>query len=501
MRDTDTIETGRSGGITRRDVLRSGAAVALVLGLRVDGSVAAAEGQGGRFSAFLEILPDGAIRITTPTTELGQGIHTNLPRIVAEELDARWADVVVVMPHADAAFVSPITGRHRTASSESVKIYYEQLRGIGAAAREMLCAAAAQGWGVPADECTTGDSRVRHAASGREARYASLAAAAAALPVPAQPRKKRPDQFTLIGRTIERKDVADKVSGRAVFGIDVVQPGMLHAALRMPAQAGADVRSFDPASVLRLPGVVAVTKVDGGVAVIADTFWRARKAAEALEVEFTPGPAAGLDTEAMRARLRAGLDDDASAAPFPDIDTQSEPPKMRRLDRAATEQALATAGKTLTLEYEVPYLTHLTLEPMVSTALVTADSCHLWAPSQQPDRGREAAAQITGLPLEKVRLDITFAGGGFGRKWELDFLRQSVQAAAAVPGRPVKLTWTREQDVQHDFSGPPTSRATASHWVTGPSPRCTAGWSGSRSGASRAGPRCRAWRIRPRRRC
>jgi CO/xanthine dehydrogenase Mo-binding subunit len=429
--------------------------VALLLGLRIDGSVVAAESLGpGRFSAFLQITPDGTIRITTPSTEIGQGVHSNLPRIVAEELDADWARVEVVMPHADAAFVSPITGRHRTAASESVKIYYEQLRGVGAAAREMICAAAAQRWGVPPEECQTDASVVRHRASGRKASYGSLAAAAAAMPVPAAPRKKRPEEFKLIGKSIARKDLPDKVSGKTVFGIDVALPGMLHAALRMSPQVGGGVKRFEAGSVLKLPGVVAAVQVDGGVAVIADSFWRARKAAEALEVEFTPGPANGLDTETMRSRLRAALDDDAAAVSFPDIDTQAEPPKVRPLDRGTTERALASAARMLTLEYEVPYLSHLTLEPMVSTALVTADSCHVWIPSQQPDRGREAAAKITGLPLEKVRVDITFAGGGFGRKWELDFLRQSVQAAAAVPGRPVKLTWTREQDVQHDFYRP-----------------------------------------------
>jgi CO/xanthine dehydrogenase Mo-binding subunit len=455
MRNPDTTDSNPPELVSRRKVLQGTVAAALFLGLRVDGSVVAAGAAGtGRFSAFLEITPGGAIRITTPSTELGQGVHSNLPRIVAEELDADWADVEVVMPHADAAFVSPITGRHRTASSESVKIYYEQLRSVGAAAREMLCAAAAAQWSVPQAECVTGASRVRHPASGREASYSSLAVAASSMPVPAQPRKKRPEEFRLIGRPIARKDLPDKVSGKTVFGIDVVLPGMLHAALRMPSQVGAEVKRFDPDSVLQMPGVVAAVKVDGGVAVIADSFWQARKAADALDVEFVPGPAAGLDTETMRERLRAALDDDAAAVPFPDIDTQAEPPKMTPLDRGATAQALASAGRTLTLEYEVPYLTHLTLEPMVSTALVTADSCHLWIPSQQPDRGREAAAKITGLPLDKVRMDITFAGGGFGRKWELDFLRQSVQAAAAVPGRPVKLTWTREQDVQHDFYRP-----------------------------------------------
>ncbi len=443
------------GRVSRRGFLQASAATALVLGLRVDGNVVAAtESDTGRFSAFLEITPEGAIRITTPSTELGQGIHSNLPRIVAEELEANWADVEVVMPYADAAFVSPITGRHRTASSESVKIYYEQLRGIGATARDMLCAAAAQQWQVAPAECRAGASVVRHPSTGREATYASLATAASRLPVPANPRKKRPDEFKLIGKAIERKDLLDKVRGKTVFGIDVVLPGMLHAALRMPQQAGGDIASFDAGSVLKLLGVVAAVRVEGAVAVIADSFWRARKAAESLKVEFKPGPSDGLDADTIRDRLRSRLDDDAVAVPFPDIDTQSEVSKARPLDRAATERALSSAQQILTLEYEVPYLAHLTMEPMVSTALVTADACQIWIPSQQPDRGREAAAQITGLPLEKVRMNITFAGGGFGRKWELDFLRQSVQAAAAVPGRPVKLTWTREQDVQHDFYRP-----------------------------------------------
>ncbi|MCC5868267.1 MAG: xanthine dehydrogenase family protein molybdopterin-binding subunit [Gammaproteobacteria bacterium] len=444
------------GQVSRRGFLQGTAAAgALVLGLRLDGVVSAGEHAGeGRFSAFLEITEDGAIRITTPTSELGQGIHTNLPRILADELDADWADVEVVMPHADAAFVSPITGRHRTANSESVAIYFEQLRTVGAAAREMLIAAAALQWDVPAEECRTGLSHVRHEPSGREAGYASLAAAASAMPVPEEPRKKRPEEFTLIGKPIQRKDLRDTVSGRTVFGIDVRQPGMLYAALRTPAQAAAGVKRFNADSVMGMPGVVAVTEVDGGVAVIAEGFWQARQAAEALDVEFTQGPAAGLDTESMREVLQQALDDDEAAVPFPDVDTQNPGSPPRPLDRAASEQALAQAQQTLTLDYEVPYLAHLTMEPMVCTAQVTDEACRLWVPSQQPDRGREAAAAITGLPLEAVTLNITHAGGGFGRKWELDFLRQSVQAAAAVKGRPVQLLWTREQDVQHDFYRP-----------------------------------------------
>lgn len=452
---------------TRRTFLKAGAAGVFMLALRAEGGIATAyagaesdrtdssDAAGdARFSAFLEISTDGEIRITTPTSELGQGVFSNLPRILADELDADWADVVPVMPYADAAFVSPITGRHRTANSESVAIYYEQLRGIGAAAREMLVFAAATHWGVPAAECHTTNSRVRHAGTGREATYASLALAAAELPVPEEPRRKRPEQFTLIGRTIERKDVAGKVTGQTVFGIDVRLPNMLFAALRMPPTAGGEISGFDAESIRNMPGVVAVTAVDGGVAVIADNFWRARRAAEALSVEFSPASASGLDSATMRESLHAALDDDAAAVPFPEIDTQNVGSPPRPLDRSEMEQAMAAARQVLTLDYEVPYLAHLTMEPMVCTAQVTDETCELWVPSQQPDRGREAAASITGLPLHAVRLNITQAGGGFGRKWEVDFLRQSVQAAAAVKGRPVQLLWTREQDVQHDFYRP-----------------------------------------------
>ncbi len=447
-----------SPGVSRREFIAGSAAAGLLLCLGLNGRISHASGaelvEEFRYNAFLEIGRDGVIQITTPTTEMGQGIHNSLPQIIAEELGADWNDVQVVMPHADPGFVANSTGQQRTAGSEAVRVYYEQLRSVGASAREMLCSAAAARWGVPAAECVAAGSRVVHTGSGRELKFGELAAAAAALSVPEQPKKKSPAQFTLIGKHLPRKDISDKVSGKTVFGIDVALPEMLYAALRMPPQALGKVARFDPASVMSRPGVHAVVEVDGGVAVIADRFWRAKKSAEALDVEFTVDDVAGVSTPAMRETLRVLLDDDVAAVPFPNVDTQVKPAAYRPLDRAITDQAIDSATQVLEMVYEVPYLAHLTMEPMVCTALVTADSCHVWAPTQLPDGGRELAAELTGLPLSKVRLDVTFTGGGFGRKWEVDTLRQSVQAAKAVPGHPVKLIWTREQDVQHDFYRP-----------------------------------------------
>jgi CO/xanthine dehydrogenase Mo-binding subunit len=443
--------------MTRRGFLGAGAAAGLFLGLGFNGRITrvhAAE-EAARFSAFLAITPDGAIRVTVPTTELGQGVYSTLPKILAEELDASWDDVEALNPHADAGLVADATGRQRTAASESVKVYFPQLREVGASARAMLVAAAAARWGVPETECSTSGSTVSHAASGRRAGYGELALEAAALPVPENPPYKDPSRYTLIGQRVPRKDVWSKVNGEAVFGIDVVQPNMLHAALRMPPQLGGSVARFDPASVEGHRGVQAVLAVDGGVAVVADSFWRAKKAAEALDVEFDPGDIEGLSTPQMRKALLQALDEGVQPRPFPEVDTQAGGMGgMRPLDRRITEQALAEADRVLELDYEVPYLAHLTMEPMVCTALVTDDACHVWAPTQHADGGHQLIAELTGLPLEQVRLDITFAGGGFGRKFELDFMRQTVQIARQMKGRPIKLTWTREQDVQHDFYRP-----------------------------------------------
>lgn len=450
-------EHALQGGISRRQFIKAGSSAGLLLGLGLRGRIvqaAAVPGEGLNPSVFLHIRPDGTIRITSPTSELGQGAHNALPRILADELGASWSDVEVGAAYADSGFVAEMTGRQRTAASEAVKVYFDQLRLIGATARQMLCEAAAKEWGVPASECKAVNSRIHHEATGRTAAFGDLTVAAADLDVPETPRLKDPSEFTLIGKQIPRKDIHAKVNGEAVFGMDVMQPDMLHAAVAMPARFGARITGFNADAVKGMRGVHSVHAIDDAVVVVADSFWRARKAAEALELELDRSAAEALDSAAMESALREALADDEAAVQFPDIDTQAKQPGMLPLEKSVMEEAMSEAAQVLDLNYDVPYLAHLAMEPMVCTALVEEDFCHVWAPSQHPDGGHALVAELTGLPLEKVRFDITYVGGGFGRKFELDTVRQAVQTAMQVRGRPVKLTWTREQDVQHDFYRP-----------------------------------------------
>lgn len=440
---------GRDRGappLTRRDFLMVAgtAAGGLMVGLpaAVDaGSPAAA---GGRFGIYVEVTPDNRVRLAVPQSEMGQGVHDSLAKILAEELEADWRTVEILLPWADDAFVNPISKRQRTANSESVTIYYDLLRRAGAGAREMLVAAAAQRWNVAAAECAAAGSRVTHAGSRRTATYGELAALAATLPPPAEPRLKSPSDFRLIGRTIPRRDTPPKTDGSLQFGIDVRRPAMVYAALRRAPEVDAKLVRFDRDAALKLPGVIDAFAVTDGVAVVADSTWRAFKAAESLDAQFDASASREVAQEPMRRRMHAALDDDAAA--LPGRPAFGGPP----YDKAATLAAIDGAAKKLEFVYEVPFLAHAALEPLTCTAIVNPDSCEIWVPTQQPDRSLDAAVEITKLPKDKIRLNTTFIGGGFGRKWELDFLRQCVEIATKVPGRPVKLTWTREQDFRHD---------------------------------------------------
>jgi len=396
------------------------------------------------FSAYLEITPQNRVVVTCPQSEMGQGVHDGLPKILAEELDADWALVDVRLPYADDAFINPTTKRHRTANSESTVVYFDLLRKAGATAREMLVGAASAAWAVPAAECRTGASRVTHTPSGRSATYGELAAAAAAMPVPTAPRLKDPSQFQLIGKATPRKDTPAKVDGSTVFGLDVRLPGMLYAALRRAPAVESKLVGFDRDAALKLPGVVDAFAIPDGVAVIAQSTWQALKAAEALEAQFDVAAVQGLNSAAIRKRMLAALDEDAKAQPGRPAFGGTP------YDKAATLAALAAAPVKRDWTYEVPFLAHAALEPLCATAVVADGRCEVWAPTQQPDRTRDAMAQITGLPRAQCRLNVTFLGGGFGRKWEVDFVRQAVQIANHAKGRPIKLTWTREQDFLHD---------------------------------------------------
>lgn len=400
-----------------------------------------------RFSAYLEITPAGRIRITSPQSEMGQGIHDALAKILAEELEADWNDVDIVLPTADDALINPVTRRHRTAASESIVIYRDVMRRMGASAREMLLQAAATRWEVDPRECRAGASSIHHEPSDRRLSYGALAVSAAALAVPEGPRFKEPQAYRLVGHTTPRKDTPPKVTGRAVYGIDVQLPGMLYAALRRSPAVDSRVIAFDRSAALAREGVVDAFEVEEGVAIVATSTWIAWRAAAELNVEFDETPAQAFDSEALRKSMHLSLEADDQARLGRAL---NGPP----YEREATLQALANAPQQAEWRYEVPFLAHAALEPLCATAVVHADRAEVWAPTQQPDRCRDAIAAITGLPRERCTLHVTFLGGGFGRKWETDFVRQAVTIAREVArtqlGTPVKLTWTREQDFLHD---------------------------------------------------
>ena len=432
--------------ITRRKFMQASVAAGggLLLAISVDETIAADQaGTRGVFGAYVEIAPDGTVFVTCPQSEMGQGIHDGLPKILADELGADWTKVEVRLPTGDDAFINPTTKRHRTANSESTIIYFDVMRKAGASVREMLVAAAAAAWAVPAAEISVANGRLEHRGSGRAAGFGEFAAAAARLPVPATPTLKPASEFTLIGRPTLRKDTPSKVDGSAVFGLDVHLPDMEFAALRRSPAVTSKLVKFSRESALKEKGVRDAFAITDGVAVVADSTWHALRAAAALDAEFDDSAAASVVSDAIRTRMLAALDDERAVVSRPAFGGAP-------YDRAAVQAAIAAAPVKHEWVYEVPFLAHAALEPLCATAIVRPDSCEVWAPSQQPDRCRDAMAQITGLPRAACKLNITFLGGGFGRKWEVDFVRQAVEIAKQRPGRPIKLTWSRDQDFAHD---------------------------------------------------
>lgn len=405
--------------------------------------------------AYLEFRADGTIGIVCPQSEMGQGVHDALPRIVAEELDAEWDRVVVVMPRADLRLANPVMGRQLTGDSASVRHFYVHLRRLGAAAREMLVAAAATRWNVAASECRTARSEVLHPNASDRLNYSDLWSDAASRVPPAEPALKSPADFTLIGASLPRKDTPDKVSGQRIYGIDVQRPGMRHAVLRCPDALRATLKRIDDSAARAMPGVEDVFPIDDGVAIVARSFWQARAAADALDVEFDIGALAQLDDAAVSRTLDAAIERPREQVQLvPEMDRSVTPAKRVAPDAELVEREFAACTRRLDLRYEAPYFAHLNMEPQCCTCEVRDDSCEIWAPHQNPSAARDLAARLTGLPLERVTVNVTFIGTGFGRKWEVDALRQCLQIAMRRRGTPIKLTWTREQDVRHDFFRP-----------------------------------------------
>ena len=421
--------------LDRRDFVKLGVitGAGLLLGVRLPDRRTAGSTAAFAPNVFLRIDPAGDVTIWVARSDMGQGVRTALPMIVADELDADWDRVRVVQADAH----PDKYGRMMTVGSTSVRGgAWLPLRRAGAAAREMLVAAAAARWRVPASELRTENGRVSHPFSRRSASYGELAEAAAAIPVPAQPRLKDPSQFKLIGTNKPQLDTRDKITGRAVFGTDVRVPGLMFATVVHSPVYGGKVRSFNDATARAIAGVRHVVQVSQGVAVVADNTWAALQGARALEVVWDNG-AFAMSTPEIFAEFARLADGPAASA---------------RSDGDASA-ALAGAARRVEATYEAPYLAHATMEPMNCTADVRRDRCEVWAPTQNPQGTQSVAARLTGLSVDAVTVHVTHLGCGWGRRSRTDFVEDAVETSMKV-GAPVQVLWTRDEDMQHDFYRP-----------------------------------------------
>ncbi len=403
-------------------------------------------------NAWIRIDPDGIVTLTLDRSEMGQGSQTGLAMLLAEELDADWSAIRLgPMPENPAGWSRTM----RTGGSHAIEGSWEPLRKAGAAAREMLLRAAAETWGVDKGDCRTEKGQVVHAASGRRLAYGRLVARAAALPppVPTDVPLKDPKDFKIIGTRVRRIDTPSKVDGSALFGIDVKVPGMLIASIERSPVLGGKVKKVNAGSTKDLPGVRHVVELEAsswmgaaggwaagcaaGVAVVADTYWQAVVGRRALQIDWDDGNAATLDSASVRSQLAA----------------LGENPAIVAENTGDATSAMASAAKRIDAVYDVPFIHHATMEPMNCTAHVQPDGVDVWAPTQNQGDAQKVAAQVSGLPVDKVRIHTTLSGGGFGRRLEPDFVSEAVRISKAV-GAPVKVIWSREDDMRNGFYRP-----------------------------------------------
>lgn len=437
--------------LTRRDFLKKSLAVT---GLTVAVSVtpfgtrllSAAEAgeEAGPFSpsVWVHISTDNIVTVVVNKSEMGQGVYTALPMIVADEVGADWRQVRLEVAPAGKKYNDPVWGRQLTGGSTSIRHMYEPLSKAGAAAREMLVMAAARTWGVPPEQCEASTGAVRHSGSNRKLSFGELALKASELPVPQNPVLKKANMFDFdfIGTPMARLDVPDKANGRAQFGIDVFVPGMLHAALARPPAYGAKPLSYDRDAAMKIKGVSHVVPIPRGIAVCAGTLEAAWAGRDALGVKWGKGVEPDLSNETLNRSFEGDLASEGVVA-REDGDVGS---------------ALKGAAKKHTMTYFLPYLYHATMEPMNCTADVRKDRCEIWVPTQFQTAVLDLAEKETGLKPEQISVHTTYLGGGFGRRAEVDVVEEALQISKAT-GRPAKVLWTREEDVKHDFYRPGTS--------------------------------------------
>jgi len=408
----------------------------LLLGYRVDEARAAPTAFAP--NAFIRIGNDGGITLIMPQVEMGQGMYTSMPMLLAEELEVGLDQVRLEhAPPDDKLYANPLFGMQMTGASSSVRAMYGPLRKAGAVGRNLLVTAAAQTWGVDPSSCQARMGVVTHMPTGRTLAYGALADKAATLRVPTEVTLKDPKDFTLIGTPAKRLDTPSKVNGTAQFSIDVRLPGLMIATLAASPVLGGKVASLDDTKAKAIPGVRQIVRLDDLVAVVGGHMWAAKQGLAALRIGWDDGPNGKLSTEDVVKGLEA-----ASREPGVIARKQGDP-----------DSAFSGAAKRIEAVYEVPFLAHATMEPVNCTVHVRKDGCEVWTGSQVLSRVQATAAQVTGLPPEKVVVHNHLIGGGFGRRLEVDFETQAVRIAQHVEG-PVKVVWTREEDIQHDVYRP-----------------------------------------------
>src|SRR5262245_25825828 len=437
------VERVRSKGLSRRSFLRASAAFGggLLLAFSLPpltrmGQAAPAEGFAP--DGFIRIDPDGRVTIIVPQVEMGQGTFTSCPMLIAEELEVDLSQVRTEQaPPSEALYRNQLVGVQITGGSTSIRAFYEPLRRAGATAREMLLAAAAATWNVDASTCRAEKGSVIHAATGRTLDYGALAEKAATMPVPKDVVLKEPKDFKLIGTPAKRLDTPDKVNGKTVYGIDVKVPGMKVGTLAICPVFGGKLKSVDDSKALAVKDVLQVVRVSDTVAVIAAHMGAAKKGLAALAIEWDEGPHANLTTADIVA----------------DMAKASEAEGVTVRNDGDVAKALADTELNLDAIYQAPFLAHTAMEPVNCTVDVRKDGCHIWVGTQVIGRAQAVAAALTDLPPEKIIVHNHMLGGGFGRRLEVDFIAKAVEVAKQVDG-PVKLIWSREEDIQHDMYRP-----------------------------------------------
>ena len=427
-----------SGKLSRRGFIGASASVGLVVAFHIPftGAALAQSAQAPEVNAWVVVKPDDTVIIRIARSEMGQGTLTGLAQLVAEELDCDWAKVSTEYPTPGQSLArGRIWGNFGTGGSRGVRESQGYMRKGGATARMMLVQAAADEWKVPVAECSAASSVITHTPSGRTTTYGKVAIAAAKIAPPAAVTLKDPKDWKLAGKRLARLDTVDKVTGKQIYGADLVMPGMLNAAIKDCPVFGGKLKSFDAAAIEKRPGIKKVVRVgDSAVAVVADTWWRAKTALDALPIVWENGPNEKISSESIAAILKSGLDAPEAVVGNANGDARA---------------AIAGSARKIEAVYSYPYQNHATMEPMNATAKWTPRRCEVWAPTQNGEAALAACAEAAGLTPSQCDVYKMHLGGGFGRRGQTDYVRQAVAIAKEMPGTPIKMLWSREEDMLH----------------------------------------------------